>query len=161
MRAKGLEDEGPMMAFSEFSDRQEKGQNYCLFTTRDMVATVCLKLEPTPTVYLPFMPSGDHWWLYALATRRSCAGQGFGAAIVELALAHLYGKGVRMVYLDCLSGHGFLPAYYGRIGFEVLGKIMSDEGGEQLVEMKLLAQRLKAAPPHHDGTATGSPASRQ
>jgi GNAT superfamily N-acetyltransferase len=138
--AKGLDDDGPILAYSAFADRQDRGQNYCLFSGAEMVATICLKIEPTPVVYLPFMPSGDFWWLYALATRRSCAGRGFGAAIVTSAICWLDARGIRAVYLDCLTGNGFLPKFYQKLGFELLGQIMSDEGGEQLVEMNLLSK---------------------
>jgi len=143
MTAKGLEDEGAFLAFSEFSARQEKGQNYCLFMGPDMVATVCVKKEPTPVVYQPLMPAGEYWWIYALSTRRSCAGKGYGAATVERAVAHLDAEGVGEVYLDCLTGNGFLPAFYGQLGFKLLGRIMADEGGEQLVELNLLGKKWR------------------
>ena len=43
-----------------------------------------------------------------------------GCVLSESAIDYLADKGTRQLYLDCVHGIGFLPAYYKRLGFEVV-----------------------------------------
>ena len=142
LESRGIWQESELFPLADFEKRQEQKQNLGVFSSGLLVATVCLKREPTVKEYAPFMEPGEHWWIYALASHTMHSGGGLGRETMRLAEAHLRSNGVTHAYLECGTGTGFLPRFYASQGWHPLGKIMSDEGFAELVEMNLFAKRL-------------------
>ncbi len=141
-KARGIRQESELFPLADFRQRQELGQNFGLFSEGQLVSTVCLKREPTVDVYAAWLEPGDCWWVCALASHPSYAGRNIGRETMRLAEEHLKTCGARLAYLECGTGTGFLPRYYASQGWRQLGKIMSDEGFAELVEMNLFVKEL-------------------
>lgn len=141
-KVRGIQQESELLPLADFQRRQELGQNFGLFSEGWLVSTVCLKREPTVDVYAAWMNQGECWWVCALASHPSYAGRNIGKETMRLAEAYLKGRGASRAYLECGTGTGFLPCYYASQGWRQLGKIMSDEGFSELVEVNLFVKDL-------------------
>ena len=62
----------------------------------------------------------DSGYVHRLAIRRSAAGLGVGAAMLQWCDDQLRKEGRRYLRLDCRSTHAGLRRYYLRAGFEIL-----------------------------------------
>ncbi len=71
-----------------------------------------------------FRSRGSAIWLRALATHPDFRGRDVGKRAVQWALRQAGEH--HAVYLDCVSG--FLPQYYGQLGFELLARQVCDYG---------------------------------
>ena len=65
----------------------------------------------------------DALYLHKLAVRRSFAGRGLGAQVVEWALARTRAEARTYLRLDCLRGNPEIRAYYEALGFEERGEV--------------------------------------
>lgn len=103
----------------EFDKRQRNGSNYGLFVRGRLAVFLSLLKER--------LPYWDHetnqtevWWLTTLATAIDFSGQKLGQIAVKKALEYLRQNGQKCLYVDCEKGNGFLPNYYGKLGFDIV-----------------------------------------
>jgi hypothetical protein len=100
---------------SVFDNRQKSGQNFGLFCNDQLVVFLSLVKESIP-YWQKEIGNADVWWLTTLASSIDFLGKNLGETAVGRAINFLKGKNVTTLYLDCVEG--FLPMYYGRIGFK-------------------------------------------
>jgi GNAT superfamily N-acetyltransferase len=101
--------------FETYMKWQENGANYAVFHKSELAGIFSLPWEP-----LDEWPSFDTGrpvaWLRALATDPAHQGKGVGVFAVQQALS--LADSSKPLFLDCVSG--FLPNYYGQLGFETV-----------------------------------------
>jgi GNAT superfamily N-acetyltransferase len=76
----------------------------------------------------------DAGYVHALAVRRSQAGCGLGAKVLEWAQERVEGVGRRYLRLDCLAANEELRRYYERLGFSCRGEVRVDDFTASLYE---------------------------
>jgi ribosomal protein S18 acetylase RimI-like enzyme len=89
----------------------------------------------------------DAGYVHALAVRRSLAGRGLGARLLDWAEAEVVANGREFLRLDCVAENHALRRYYEEQGFEQRGEVTVDD----LVAMRF-ERRCRAKPPR---TAAG------
>ena len=118
LRAKGVRQWLRPLEADEFCERQEHGELFGYFEQAAMTATVALAYECDHDWETHLGPEA-RWWLKTLAVAPTHRGRDIGARVVAAAEAHLRSKGANEVWLECVDA-GFLPDYYGRLGYEVM-----------------------------------------
>ena len=104
---------------SQWNKRQDRGQNFGLFADGELAVILSL-YEMVHPFWKMELGEASRWWLSTLATAGEFRGQGLGRRWVDGADDYLKGKGAKAIYLDCVHGSGFLPGFYGSLGFESL-----------------------------------------
>ena len=103
----------------EFDKRQRNGNNFGLFKGGRLAVFLSLL-----KARLPYWDNETNqmeaWWLTTLTTAIDFSGQKLGEMAVKKAVEHLRQNGQKSLYLDCVKGDGFLPDYYGKLGFNVV-----------------------------------------
>ena len=99
-----------------FGGRQKRGENCGLFIGDDLAVVLSLAAG-TPSEWADLISERGAWWLHNLATAQAFRGKRLGERAVSSVGEHLARLGVRSVYLDCVDVGGFLPTFYGRLGF--------------------------------------------
>jgi len=120
-----------------------RGDFYVARIAGEPVATLAL-LWSDPTFWGE--QPDDAGYVHALAVRRSQAGRGLGACLLDWAEAEVVANGGEFLRLDCLAENQALRRYYEVQGFEPRGEVTVDE----LVAMRF--ERCRARPPR---TAAG------
>ncbi len=109
------------LPYDEFEKRQAKGENFGLFEGNTL--TVFLSLVKTCHPYWRQETCQKQtWWLETLASGIEFSGKELGTIAVGRAVDYLKTPGEQGLYLDCVKGAGFLPDYYGRLGFHVVAE---------------------------------------
>jgi GNAT superfamily N-acetyltransferase len=107
----------------ELAHRIERGELYLVDVDGEPAATLTL-LWDDPAFWGERPP--DAVYLHKLAVRRSFAGRGLGAAIVEWVDEHAASAGRGYVRLDCQREDVGIRSYYERLGFEHRGDMDDD-----------------------------------
>lgn len=106
-----------------YRQRQDAGENYALYVDGTLAAVVSL-MTYRPIYWAEYLPETPFIWLGTLAVARRFAGQNLGEVTVKRAVEavrqRLQPGESTFIYMDCLYGTGFLPAFYTRLGFETL-----------------------------------------
>ena len=76
-----------------------------------------VKFQLTDPIFWPDMPDGDAAYVHRLAVRRSVAGSGVAAALIDWAAARTASLGRACLRLDCEADRTRLRAFYERLGF--------------------------------------------
>jgi len=95
---------------------QNSGVNYVVVDDLEIAGIFSLPYEPLTEWRTTLDIEEPVAWLRALATDPAHRRKGIGALAVSHALEV---RSPAAIYLDCVSG--FLPSYYGSLGFEVIG----------------------------------------
>ncbi len=103
----------------EFDQRQRAGNNFGLFKDGHLVVFLSLVKERSP-YWGNETDQKQVWWLTTLAAAIDFSGQKLGEIAVTKAVEYLRQNGEKSLYLDCPEGNGFLPNYYGRLGFSIV-----------------------------------------
>lgn len=77
-------------------------------------------------------PGEPHYYLSFLATEPSAQGRGYGALLMQTALAAVDGAGLP-AYLETVN-RANMP-YYARFGFEPMGEVVLGHGGPTIARM--------------------------
>jgi ribosomal protein S18 acetylase RimI-like enzyme len=121
-----------------------RGDFYVARIAGEPVATLAL-LWSDPTFWGE--QPDDAGYVHALAVRRSQAGRGLGACLLDWAEAEVVANGGEFLRLDCLAENHALRRYYEVQGFEPCGEVTVGD----LVAMRF-GRRCRARPPR---TAAG------
>jgi ribosomal protein S18 acetylase RimI-like enzyme len=103
-----------------FADRQRAGELFGLLADGRLAAVVTLAFESNSS-WATQIGCERHGWIMTLAVARQYRGAGIGRHVMARSEAHLKNVGAADAYLDCVDA-GFLPTYYARLGYEVLGR---------------------------------------
>lgn len=147
LKARGIRQWLRPLTVEEFTERQARGELFAGFLDGRMTAVVSLAFE-ADSDWRAHLTDEKRWWIKTLAVARSQGGGGLGKQIVARCEAFVRESGGRELYLECVDG-GHLPAYYARLGYEVLkrAEITYPSGNTFLV-----ALMRKSLQPAHPGT---------
>lgn len=118
LKAKGIRQWLRPLTLEEFRGRQARGELFGVFEAGRLVATVSLAFEEDDD-WDRFLGAAKRWWLKTLAVARTSEGRHVGELTMRACERHLALARAKEVYLECVDT-GFLPAYYERLGYEVL-----------------------------------------
>ncbi len=104
-----------------YREHQAKGSNYGLIEGGQLAAILTLTCEVSDT-WADCLGATPAWFLSKLATAPSHRGRGVGAHAVRQAMAVVAAHGATRLYLDCVSGTGFLVTFYQRLGFSQIDR---------------------------------------
>jgi GNAT superfamily N-acetyltransferase len=116
-----------------------RGDFYLARIAGEPVATLAL-LWSDPTFWGE--QREDAGYVHALAVRRSRAGRGLGARLLDWAEAEVVANGREFLRLDCVAENHALRRYYEKQGFQQRGEVTVDD----LVAMRF-ERRCRATPP--------------
>jgi len=103
-----------------YDARQERGENHGLYMDDRLAATMALSFEVHP-YWREEIGAEPRWWLHTLVVAPGFRGRRVGEEAVSAAVALIRSRGAGDLFLDC-GTDGVLPAYYGRLGFDVLAQ---------------------------------------
>ena len=130
------------LARSEYRRWHANGGNYGLFVG-DALAVVLSLLEGGLEDWPDVEDCVPVLWLYSLATHERFKGRDLGKEAVRRALEVPRELGFA-VYLACVQGSGFLPAYYESLRFEVVGRETRTYGEHGEFDMVLMRWERQA-----------------
>ena len=106
-----------------FKKRIAQGEVYLAYLNdwKTLTGTVSLSREPDPELWSNY--PGQARYVHRLAVRRKFAGQGIGAALLDLAGHVAAMEGVPWLRLDCSKDNHALHSYYLNQGFQHLDTV--------------------------------------
>lgn len=117
MLAKGIKQWLRPMDKKKFEERQERGENYGLFSGSEMKVFLSLIERRDYHEWESFMSSKPTIWLNTVSVNPENSEKGLGKVAVLKAIEHLEKNNVQNLYLDCVVNDGFLINYYSALGF--------------------------------------------
>ena len=104
-----------------YEQRQAEGQNHALVYD-GQIAVVLSILEEAHPYWRNELGGEERVWLSTVTTAPCFRGRQLGRLAIREALAFLKGRGIESLFLDCVHGDGFLPAYYESVGFATVAR---------------------------------------
>ena len=92
----------------------------------------CLRLQQRDVMFWPGDPADEARYVHKLAVRRSAAGRGWPARLLEEAAERARRAGARVLRMDTTAASG-LTAMYERLGFQAAGPAPERAGGDDFV----------------------------
>jgi ribosomal protein S18 acetylase RimI-like enzyme len=124
-----------------FVERQEDGELFALFHDARMVAIVSLAFEQD-TDWKQHLSPAKRWWIKSLAVSRLHGGRAVGEHAIRHCETHLAAAGATEAWLECVDT-GFLPDYYGRLGYEVVKRTEITYPSGNTFPVALMRKRLR------------------
>lgn len=126
LRGKGIRQWTEPLPREILARRQRHGENFALFRDGRMAVVLSLVRECSD----PWHEETDGkiaWWLCTLATANAFRGNQLGRTTVRKTLSYLRDEaGAGELFLDCAYGNGFLPEFYGSLGFRLVRRKVID-----------------------------------
>ena len=122
--------------YKKYRRWQERGLNYGFFSD-DKLATVLSLVEETDDRWRDYLSGACVMWVRAVAGSNRHRKKGFGRLAIQAAVHRIVFEQGRPLFLHCFKGSGFLPDYYGRLGFKALSETELDNGPWVLMKYPL------------------------
>lgn len=119
MLSKGIRQWLRPMAKKKFEERQERGENYGLFSEGIMKVLLSLVRRRDYHEWDDLFPDKETIWLNTVSVNPENKEKGLGKVAVEKAMEFLERQGEKNLYLDCVINDGFLVRYYKTLGFDL------------------------------------------
>ena len=121
LKAKGVRQWLVPISRIAYQERHLRGENFGYFILGELCAIVTLANIPMKywTTQLGGVPQ---WWISMLAVSATCRGMGIGRETVRAAEEYVCALNGEEVFLDCVDEKGFLPLYYGRLGYSIVAR---------------------------------------
>ena len=113
--------------YEKYSRWHERGLNYGFFSN-EMLTTVLSLVEETDDRWRDYLSGECVMWVRAVAGSNRHRNKGFGRLAIQAAVHRMVIEQGRPLFLHCFKGSGFLPAYYGGLGFKALSETELDNG---------------------------------
>lgn len=122
--------------YEKYRRWHEQGLNYGFFSDGGL-STVLSLVEETDDRWRDFFSGACVWWVRAVAGSNRHRRKGCGRLAIRAAVNRIVMAQQIPLYLHCFKGSGFLPSYYGRLGFEMLAETELDNGPWVLLKYPL------------------------
>jgi ribosomal protein S18 acetylase RimI-like enzyme len=121
LKAKGVRQWLVPISRIAYQDRHHRGENFGYFISEELCAIVSLANMSTKywTTQLGEVPQ---WWISMLAVSTSRREMGVGREVVRAVEDCITTSNGEVVFLDCVDEKGFLPLYYGNLGYSVVAR---------------------------------------
>jgi predicted N-acetyltransferase YhbS len=121
LKAKGVRQWLVPISRTTYQERHLRGENFGYFISGELYAIVSLAYIPTKywTAQLGEVPQ---WCISMLAVSASCHGMSIGRETVRAVEDYVRTLNGKEVFLDCVDEKGFLPLYYGNLGYSVVAR---------------------------------------
>jgi predicted N-acetyltransferase YhbS len=121
LKAKGVRQWLVPISRTIYQERHLRGENFGYFISGELCAIVTLVNIPMKywTTQLGEVP---RWWIGILAVSASHHRMGIGRETVRAAEDYIRTLNGEEVFLDCVDEKGFLPLYYGNLGYSVVAR---------------------------------------
>lgn len=126
-----------------------QGLNYGYFSDGTLAAVLSL-VEETDDRWRDFLSGECVWWVRAVAGANQHRNNGFGCLAIRAAVDRIVTGHRLPLFLHCFKGNGFLPGYYGRLGFEALSETELDNGPWVLLKYPVQSPYRRAYLPTND-----------
>lgn len=127
-----------------FDLRQARGENLGLIADGSLAVVLGL-VRHSPAHWADETGGRTPWWLCTLATANVFRGRGLGRSAVRAAIERARQAGAGELLLDCVWGSGFLPEFYGSLGFDMICRKEIDWPKCGPVEMALMRRDLASS----------------
>ena len=119
-------------------ERIENTEVYLAFMKNEPVATVSVQWDDRE-IWGERGFDGTAGYVHGLAVKRSAAGRGLGAALIDFAAGLTLAEGRHLLRLDCMAANEALRIYYRQQGFKLVGETHSAKSG---FDSALFARRI-------------------
>ena len=113
--------------YEKYSRWHELGLNYGFFSN-EKLTTVLSLVEEADDRWRDYLSGACVMWVRAVAGSNRHRKKGFGRLAIQAAVHRIVIEQGRPLFLHCFKGSGFLPAYYGGLGFKALNETELDNG---------------------------------
>ena len=139
LNAKGVRQWLQALPREVFVERQRQGELFAHYIEDRIAAVVTVAFDTNP--YWSEEIGGDRsWWIWTLAVARRYSGARVGEQVMQECETRIRGAGAADAFLDCVAG--FLPGYYRRLGYEVLGRKDTTFPSGNTLPMVLMRKKL-------------------
>lgn len=114
--------------YEKYSRWHELGLNYGFFSNENLTTVLSL-VEEADDRWRDYLSGACVMWVRAVAgSNRYPKKKGFGRLAIQAAVRRIVIELGRPLFLHCFKGSGFLPDYYGCLGFKALSETELDNG---------------------------------
>ena len=121
LKAKGVRQWLVPISRTNYQERHIRGESFGYFISGELCAIVSLANMPTK-YWAAQLGEVPQWWISLLAVSTSRRGMGIGRETVRAAEDYVRILNGKEVFLDCVDEKGFLPLYYGSLGYSVVAR---------------------------------------
>jgi len=104
-----------------YQERHLRGENFGYFISGELCAIVSLANILTKH-WIAQLGEFPQWWISMLAVSSSHRGMGIGREMVRAVEDYIGTLDGKEVFLDCVDEKGFLPLYYGSLGYSIVAR---------------------------------------
>lgn len=113
--------------YEKYCKWHERGLNYGFFSNEKLTAVLSL-VEEADDRWRDYLSGACVMWIRAVAGSNRHRKKGVGRHAIQAAVHRIVIEQGRPLFLHCFKGSGFLPAYYGRLGFKTLSETKLENG---------------------------------
>ena len=121
--------------------RQNKNENYGLFVDSSMAVFLSLVKEINED-WIDVVGNAEEYWLYTLCSAKAYSGNSYGVYAMNKVIEKMKDLKIKSLYLDCVSGNGFLENFYNNLGFATISKKEFSYQGVGIFDMVLMKHEI-------------------
>jgi ribosomal protein S18 acetylase RimI-like enzyme len=121
LKVKGVRQWLVPISRATYQERHLRGENFGYFISGELCAIVSLT-NMLMKFWAAQLGKVPRWWISMLAVAASRRRMGIGRETVRTAEEHVRSLSGKEVFLDCVDEKGFLPLYYGSLGYCVIAR---------------------------------------
>ena len=127
LNARGSDQWPHRFPYEKYHGWHELGLNYGFFSN-DKLTTVLSLVKETDDRWREYLSGACVMWVRAVAGSNRHRYKGFGRLAIRAAVHQIVIEQGSPLFLHCFKGGGFLPTYYGGLGFKALSETELDNG---------------------------------
>src|SRR4030042_1853638 len=121
LKVKGVRQWLVPISRTTYQEQQFRGENFGYFISGELCAIVSLS-NMTSKYWATQLGEVSRWWISMLAVEASYYGMGIGYEVVKSVEEYVRVLNVEEIFLDCVDEKGFLPRYYGSLGYSIIAR---------------------------------------
>jgi hypothetical protein len=119
--------------YEKYRKWHKLGLNYGFFSN-EKLTTVLSLVEEADDRWRDYLSGACVIWVRAVAGSSRHQKKGFGRLAIQAAVHRIVMEQGRPLFLHCFKGSGFLPDYYGCLGFKALSETELENGSWVLMK---------------------------